>query len=187
MEFQPLIRNKPKKQNRRYHTNQETWCLCQGFLYKRLQYSCSYMWYLLSFSQPQKISVGLIIITEKLGISWALHPEEMEDWDLVLKTSWYFLTTDRMFLVFFLPFKSVLQISAKFSRAGLCSMLSKSLAPSIQFDCWILIISINAGNPWFCRIMLILHMQFKKQAVIWKHTSFHSVFLFCIVQPLLPQ
>lgn len=45
------------------------------------------------------------ISTEKLWISWALHPEEIEDGDVVLKISWYFLKTDRMFLVFFPPFQ----------------------------------------------------------------------------------
>lgn len=64
-----------------------------------------------------------------------LHPEEMGDWDVVLKASWRFLTTYRtfsflFFLLFFLS-KSVLRTSAKSGRAGLCSVLSKSLVPGI--------------------------------------------------------
>ena len=85
-----------------------------------------------SFSFKDKCGPDRAISAEKLCESMrVLHPEEMEDWDVVLKTSWYFLTTDRTFLFLSFFFKSVLQTSAKSSRAGLCSLLSKSLVPSI--------------------------------------------------------
>lgn len=55
-----------------------------------------------------KINVGLIVPEKVCESMRVLHPEEMEGWDIVLKTSWYFLPMDRTF--FFLLFKSVLRL-----------------------------------------------------------------------------
>lgn len=84
-------------------------------------------------SSASKINAGLIVPSglKNCESMQVLYLEEMEDWDIVLKTSWYFLTTDRMFFFLFFLFKSVLLTSAKSCRAGLRSVLSKSLVPSI--------------------------------------------------------
>lgn len=122
-----------------------------------------------------KINVGLIVPSALKNFVNQCKPfiqRKWRIWDAVLKTSWYFLTSDRMVFVLVFLFTSVLQTSAKSSRAELCSVLSKSLVPGVLFDCWILITSINAGNPGFHRILLAPHVQFRKQAVIWKQTCF---------------